>query len=363
MYDTGSKKSGQGAPQNHAAIAMLEELLDIPSPPGREQETAGFLTERLRTMGYEPERDAAGNVLVRLDGAETAAEARPAIWAAHMDEIAMTVRAVRENGTLRVGPSGGFLPRKFGEGPVTILGDGRTVTGVFSMGSGHAASASADESPWERVQVHTGLSPEELAEAGVRPGSPMVPVRARRGPVFLGSGEDPLVGCWTFDDRMGIVALLRLLQVCRERNIRPRRPSIVAFTVHEEGGCHGAKFLANRERPDVFIAVDGCPVSEENGLSLDGRPGIWSQDKLTNFSQDLIVEFRRLAREAGEDLQVAVLPGAASDASHVYAAGGAGRIVTIGHVRENSHGFEVARLSCFDRLLRVLVRCFEAWRT
>jgi hypothetical protein len=47
----------------------------------------------------------------------------------------------------------------------------------------------------------------------------------------------------------------------------------------------------------------------------------------------------------------------------VYAAGGAGRIATIGHVRENSHGYEVARLSCFDRLLRVLVRCFEAWRT
>ncbi len=361
MHETGSKKSGQGGPRSHTAIAMLEELLEIPSPPGREQEMAALVAARLRTMGYEPERDAAGNVLVRLGGTDSSGTGGPAIWAAHMDEIAMTVRAVLDDGTLRVGPSGGFLPRKFGEGPVTILGDVQAVAGVFSMGSGHTSAGPADGSPWDAVRVHTGLSWDELREAGVRPGSPMVPVRERRGPVFLGSSEDPLVGCWTFDDRMGIVALLQLLQVCRERNITPQRDTIVAFTVHEEGGCHGAKFLADRERPDVFIAVDGCPVSTENGLRLDGRPGIWSQDKLANFSQDLVSEFSRLAREAGEELQVAVLPGAASDASHVYAAGGAGRIVTVGHVRENSHGFEVARLSCFDRLLRVLVRCFEAW--
>jgi putative aminopeptidase FrvX len=278
-----------------------------------------------------------------------------------MDEIAMTVRAVREDGTLGVGPSGGFLPRKFGEGPVTILGDLANITGVFSMGSGHAAADSSGASPWEPVCVHTGLSRRQLADAGVRQGSPMVPVRERRGPVFLGGGDDPLVACWTFDDRMGIVSLLRLLQECRERSIQPRRDTIIAFTVHEEGGCHGAKFVANRERPDVFIAVDGSPASGDNGLLLDGRPGIWSQDKLANYSQDLVTDFCRLARDAGEELQVAVFPGAASDASHVYAAGGAGRIATVGHVRENSHGFEVARLSCFDRLLNVLLRCFEAW--
>ncbi len=138
-----------------------------------------------------------------------------------------------------------------------------------------------------------------------------------------------------------------------------RRPTIVAFTVHEEGGCHGAKVLAQRERPEIFIAVDGCPMPPGSGLELDGRPATWSKDNVTHFDQRLVRALCDAARDAGTEMQTVVYNGAASDASLVYSAGAAERVATIGHVRENSHGYEIARLSVFDNVLKTLVKFLE----
>lgn len=114
---------------------------------------------------------------------------------------------------------------------------------------------------------------------------------------------------------------------------------------------------------EVFIAVDGCPIAPGSGLVLDGRPATWSKDAKAHFDQKLVRELCRAAQEAGTELQVVVLGGRAySDASSVYDTGGAPRVGIIGHVRENSHGFEVAKLSVFDNLLKALVRFVGTWQ-
>ncbi|MCP4363054.1 MAG: hypothetical protein GY796_34050 [Chloroflexi bacterium] len=72
------------------------------------------------------------------------------------------------------------------------------------------------------------LLPAQLKAAGVRPGSTAVPTRERRGPVLFGDPADPLVAAWTFDDRMGVVALLRLLAQVKEEGIRTFNPPFLA---------------------------------------------------------------------------------------------------------------------------------------
>ncbi len=195
----------------------------------------------------------------------------------------------------------------------------------------------------------------------MRTGSTAVPTRERRGPVVFGDPADPLVAAWTFDDRMGCVALLRLLEALKREDTRPARPTIVAFTVHEEGGCYGARVLAQRERPEVFIAIDGCPMPPGSGLKLDGRPGTWSKDRAVHFDQRLVAALCDAAERAGTSLYTPVYDGAFSDASAVYQVGAAERVATVGHVRENSHGYEVARLSVFDNLLATLVEFVRGW--
>ncbi|HXF63435.1 MAG TPA: M20/M25/M40 family metallo-hydrolase, partial [Caldilineaceae bacterium] len=230
-----------------------------------------------------------------------------------------------------------------------------------AMGSTHTASAAEQSITWANVCVLTGLSRAALAALGIRPGSAVLPARDRVGPVLLGPADDPLVAAWTFDDRMGVVALLRLVATLQERNAQPARPLLIAFTVQEETGGHGAKLVALRERPEVFIAIDGCPLPPGAPLSLDGRPGIWSKDRLTHYDHGLILALSAAAQAAGTALQPVVYDAAASDASLVFAAGGAPRVACFGHVRDNSHGYEIARLSVFDRVLDTLVQFVATW--
>ncbi len=229
------------------------------------------------------------------------------------------------------------------------------------MGSTHTPGAGEQAVKWPNVRILTGLSPTQLAAAGVRPGSTAVPAPSQRGPVVFGSASDPLVGAWTFDDRMGVVALLRLLAALHGKDIQPVCPMIVAFTVQEEVGGLGAKILAQREKPEAFIAIDGCPIPPGAPLALDGRPGIWSKDRVAPYDQRLLALLRRAARTAGTELQPVVYDSAASDASLVFAAGAAPRIACFGHVRENSHGYEVARLSVFDNVLATLEQFVSTW--
>lgn len=344
---------------NHPALSLFSELLAVPAPSGREERLAAIIRDKVKEWGYAPETDGAGNVLVRLDG--RLASAPLCCFAAHTDEIGLVVTKVEPDGTLRVDKSGGLYPWKMGEGPLEIIGDEQTIVGVLSMGSTHTGSAGNKAIKWQDVRVLTGLSPAQLKEAGVRPGSTGVPTRERRGPVLFGDEGDPLVAAWTFDDRMGVVALLRLLEAVRRDGIQPYHPTIVAFTVHEEIGGNGAKALAQRERPELFIAVDGCPTPPETALEMDGRPGIWSKDRLTYYDQGLVKALSQAAEAAGTELQSAVYNSAASDASLVAYAGAAPRVACFGHVRENSHGYEVARLSVFDNVFNTLVQFVSSW--
>jgi len=333
-------------------LSTLTKLLAIPAPPGFETRMAAFVVEELRAIGYSPSVDLAGNVVLSLDGAEL--DLPHVMYAAHLDEIGVVVRAIHADGTLSVTRSGGIVPQKTGERPFLFLGDVEDVTGVLSFGSGHRSNG-GDVREWSDAIVLTGLDPAELKAAGVRPGTPGVPHMEHRGPVFFGSPEKRLVGAWTLDDRAGMAVLIEWLRCLKETGVRPLHPTTVAFTVHEEGGCHGAATLAARLRPDVFIAVDGAPWSPGNGFQVDERPVAWSKDQRANYSQALLASIRQ-ACEAGTELQHAVLETGYSDASSVYQIGAAPRVGILGHARYNSHGFEVARVDVFPNIIKTLVR-------
>ena len=344
---------------DHPGLALFQELLEIPAPSGHEGAMAAFLVERLDGWGYETHVDDAGNVAVRIEG--TKEDAPLVCLAAHIDEIGMVVTQIDPDGSLRVTRSGGLHPWKLGEGPVEILGDEETIVGAASMGSGHSRLVVSQELTWERVRVLTGLTPESLGARGIRIGSPIVPAREVRGPFVFGDASDPMVASWTFDNRLGVTVLLQLLKRVIDEGLKPICSFLVAFTVQEEIGCHGAKILAQRERPDVFVAVDGSPLVPECPIALDGRPGIRSKDRVATYDQGVLTDLCRLSADAGVELQPVVYEGAASDASLVYSIGASARAACLGYVRESSHGFEVAPLSTFDNLLTTMTAFITGW--
>ncbi len=85
-------------------------LVRISSPSGAEEEVASAIGQELSSMGLQGERDAAGNVLARLDGIGSTGE--PLLLTAHMDTVQ---------------PCDHIVPTITGE---LITSDGRTILGA-----------------------------------------------------------------------------------------------------------------------------------------------------------------------------------------------------------------------------------------
>ncbi|MFQ5435988.1 MAG: hypothetical protein ACE5FD_14030, partial [Anaerolineae bacterium] len=115
---------------NHPALRLFNELL-VPSPSGQEAQLAAVVRRKLTAWDMAHEADGMGNVLVTIDGRSPTAPL--VIYAAHMDEIGIVVKAIEPDGALQVGRSGGLMPWKLGEGSVEILGDHEHITGILSM--------------------------------------------------------------------------------------------------------------------------------------------------------------------------------------------------------------------------------------
>jgi putative aminopeptidase FrvX len=348
-------------------LDLLHALLQIPCPSGREERMATFVGQSIEALGFTAHSDAQGNVWTLVDGSDKAAGA--VAMASHMDEIAMVVHAIEDDGTLRVQRSGGLHPWKLGEGPVVLVGDGESlVPAHLSFGSGHTNdpedpiaqfASGARGIQWSHCRVLTGLTPDQLRARGVRIGTCAVPDSAIRGPHVFGPKEDPLVSAWILDNRGGTLTLLRLLEKIQRSGLQPQRALYLCFMVQEEGGLLGAKGWAHRNPVETFIAVDSSPIPRGSQLALDGRPATWSKDSGAHFHQGLIGELARATQRAGSELQYAVYGAAASDATGVLQSGLAPRAATIGYPRANSHGYEVCRLSVFQHLVNTLFTYVE----
>lgn len=343
-------------------LLLLGELLQIPAPSGREERMAARVMQHIETLGGVPQLDAQGNVWVEVAGRQP--ELGRVALASHLDEIAAVITAIEPDGQLRVQRSGGLYPWKLGEGPMVIVGeDEQLVAAHLGFGSGHTNDpqdpiaqfmAGSKGLTWADCRLYTGLSPQELKQAGVRVGSCAVPALSVRGPHVFGPASDPLVSAWILDNRGGTVALLGLLRRLREEGLKPRRTLDLCFMVQEETGTLGARGWAARNPVEIFIAVDSSPMPTGSQLTLDGRPATWSKDAGAHFDQALIGDMGRAAARAGTELQYAVYGAAFSDATGVLETGLAPRAATVGYPRLYSHGYEVSRLSVFENLVGML---------
>jgi putative aminopeptidase FrvX len=295
-------------------------------------------------MGLESETDAKGNLLVRFGSGEP-----DIVVTAHMDEIAMIVREMKDDGTLAVKPLGGLHPWKLGEGPVEILTRDQTIPGVFGFGGIHTEDPAATTVKakdkgvdWAMGSVFTGLSGEELREKGVRPGSRVVVARSRRPLTKL---KEHVAG-YFLDDRADIVAWLLVLEQLKGfgKNV------LFAATAAEEVGGEGALFLLNKIRPAICIALElGADVPDAK-VKLTATPTVWSIDGYAATSAADLDLLDDLGKELGMPLQFQAFSRGGSDASCAASRGLCARPITLGLPMGNSHGYEIMHRDAMSEL-------------
>lgn len=339
---------------------LLNTLVALPGPPGQEAAVRAYVQEQVRSLGCTVTVDPKGNLLT-APGDGALPERPRIVVTAHLDEIALMVRAIADDGSLGVRPLGGAHPWKWGEGPVEVFArGGALLPGILSFGSIHTESPLAPVTQaregravtWDMASILTGLSAERLIAAGVRPGSRVVIARSRRVVSELAGGQ--LLASYFLDDRADLVAWLLALE--RLRAAGAGREILFAATTSEEVGGEGALYLLHRLQPDVCVALEIGPSVPDAPVPLDTTPTVWVSDAYATMApEDLdLLEEAAKASDLPMPHWQAISRGG-SDATCAAARGLCARPVTLAFPAENSHGFEIMHRDAPGSLADLLI--------
>lgn len=328
----------------------IAELVLHHSPSGVEAEIDQFLLERFGELGVAAWQDRAGNVIAKLAGHE---EQGAIAITAHKDEIGAIVKTVDEAGCLSVRKLGGSFPWVYGEGVVDILGDHATLSGILSFGSRHVSHESPQKAQqndvpllWEDAWVETKCTREELADAGVRPGTRVVVGKHRKRPFRLKG----YIASYTLDNKASIAILLSLAEQLKQ----PRCDVYLVASAKEEVGAIGALFFTQNQPLEALIALEICPLSSEYPIQAGESPVLLSQDGYGIYDEGLNRELAQSAKQAQINLQFAAISGFGSDASIAMKFGHVARAACLGFPTQNTHGYEIAHLGAIANCITLL---------
>ncbi len=336
------------------ALTLVQELVALPGPPGQEEWVREAVAAHADRLGCVYTADARGNLLMGVPGAHSLPEKPDIVVMAHLDEIALLVTRVEDDGRLAVTSLGGLLPWKWGEGPVQILAVSGPLDGVLSLGGIHTNDPSspavqARDRPltWLDWRVWTGQSAAQLAASGVRAGTRVVLHPARRTMTMLGE----FVSSPFLDDRADVAALLLALESFQD--IDPSRV-LFAATAAEEVGGHGALWLLRQHRAEVGIALEIGPRVPDCPFPLDQQPTVWVNDGYAAMQAADIELVARAAQSIGQTPHFQALSRGGSDASCAASLGLVARPITLAFGAENSHGWEIMHRDAVPNLAALL---------
>ena len=336
------------------ALELVRELVAVPGPPGQEELVREAVAAHADRLGCVRETDARGNLLVSVPGAKAIPAHPDIVVMAHLDEIALSVVRVEDDGRLAVSSLGGLFPWKWGEGPVQILAPAGPLTGIVSFGSIHttdpAATAFQAQSralTWADARVWTGLSADALAARGVRAGTRIVLHPSRRALTEMGE----FVAAPFLDDRADLAALLLALETAS--GLDPERV-LFAATAAEEVGGQGALWLLRGRPAAIGIALEIGPRVPDTPFALDEQPTVWVSDSYSAMQARDSELVARAAAEIGQTPHFQALSRGGSDASCAASHGLVARPITLAFAAENSHGYEIMHRRAVPNLAALL---------
>jgi len=286
---------------------FLTRLLDAPGPSGFEGAAAAVWREEAGTFAESVWTDVHGNSFAAIN-----AGASPRVMlAGHIDEIALMVHYIDDEGYLFVKGVGGWDPQVLVGQRVEVLGEGEMVVGVIGRRAIHLI---------DREQVEKSVKLKELwIDIGARNGAE-ARERVRIGDVAVVRSEtvelaNDRMAARSIDDRVGAVVALTALRRAAEKGASAG--VIAVATCQEEIGYisgGGARTGSFGVEPQVAIVVDvthatdhpSVDRTEHGDVKLGGGP-VLSRGAAVNP-----VVFDRLvtaARKADIPCQLQAAPG------------------------------------------------------
>lgn len=223
----------------------LKELSELRAVSGDEGAVRRFIREKVAPLCDEVFTDTMGNLY-----AHRKKEGAPVIaLTAHMDEVGLLIRRIRDDGELEYSPAG-LDPRVMPGRRVAVGKDG--VPGVIGAKPIHLQSEEdyASSVPHKSLTIDIGAKDREDAEKSVKIGDYAC---------FTTKFEELGEGCFTgkaLDDRVGCAVLMELLKQDYDCDL------YAAFTVQEEVGLRGANLVADHVKPALVLNFEGTTAND-----------------------------------------------------------------------------------------------------
>jgi len=336
---------------------LLQELTEAHGVPGYEAEVRALVRRYLEPLG-DIEQDRIGSLVCRQG------ETGPRVMlAGHMDEIGFMVHYVTKEGFLRFLPLGGWWDQVLLGQRVVVKTHKGDLPGVIGAKPPHLLPPDERKKVVEKKDMYIDIgatSKEEVEEAGVRLGDPVVPATVFQ---VLASGRAYISKA--FDDRVGVALMVDALHHFSQAP----HPNVLygVATVMEEVGTRGARTSAEVVSPEVAIVLESDICGdvpgiepEESDVKLGGGPSLLLLDArmIPNLRlRDLVIE---TAKELEIPLQFSTMPRGATDGSqiHLHRVGVPTVVLTVPARHIHSHAAIIHR-DDYDRALQLLVAVVE----
>lgn len=298
---------------------FLKELTETPGVPGYESHVRALLRRYLEPVATI-EQDRIGSII----GKRVGQAASPRVMlVGHMDEIGFMVRYITREGFIKFQSLGGWWDQVLLGHRLTIKTTKGDVIGIIGATPPHLLSGDERKKLVEKKNMYIDIgatSADEVAEAGVRVGDPIVPISE-----FTVLANPKTYMAKAFDNRLGCALAVQVL----ERLVEDQHPNAVyaVGTVMEEVGSRGAKTTAHVINPDVAIVleVDICgdvpgikEKMEEVAIKLGAGPSllVFDAQMIPNLKlRDLVIA---TAEELEMPLQFSAMPGGATDGGAIH---------------------------------------------
>ncbi len=239
---------------------MLEKLCILNGTSGDEKNVREFIINEIKDF-CEYRTDKLGNLICDKKGKKK--PKNKIMVAAHMDEVALIVTAIKPDGSLSVSAVGGIEPS-------VVMGSQVTVNGMVGVIGSAAVHNLTDEEKnaapkMSALYVDIGARDDTEAKKYVRQGDIAY---FRSDFVRFGDGK---IRCKAIDDRAGCAMMIEMIK----KDI-PFDTTFV-FTVQEEIGTRGAKTAAFGVEPHFAIVLETTTAADIP--SSDGEKRVCEQKK------------------------------------------------------------------------------------
>ncbi|WP_175060206.1 M42 family metallopeptidase [Thermococcus sp. 2319x1] len=285
-------------------VEELKEITQLPGISGYEERIREKVIEWIKNYA-DYKVDAIGNLIVELGEGE-----EKAIFMAHMDEIGLLITGITNDGKLKFRKIGGIDDRLLLGRHVTVITEKGELDGVIGVTPVHLnLERKFDTIPWHSLEIDIGAeSKEEAEEMGVK----VLDFAVFKKHFSILNNK--YIATRSLDDRFGVVALVEAIKDLVDHDLDGKY--IFAFTVQEEIGLKGAKFLANKYSPKYAIAVDSfaCCSFLTGDVKLGKGAVIRAVDNSAIYTPSLSRKALEIAKKNNIPIQIGVT-GGGTDAS------------------------------------------------